>query len=200
VPIDATTNSATFIEPGYGAATDLSQLNFVGKYTTATEKDYFGNAPYLHIGSITGYPAGQYNVIFRSTSTSWQKIVPVNITDVVGIIVALPAAGDYTVGLSRTTTDTVTLCVGSRSVYTVGKAELYVPTVGSCSADDGTSSGLSGGAVAGIVIGVVAGIAIIGVVVFVFFSGTLCLYLKARGAVGDSMSQPIGYTAQSGEV
>jgi hypothetical protein len=200
VPVNATTNSAMFIEAPLGATTDLSGLNFVGTYLRNTELDTFSNAPILHVGAINDYPPGSYYLTFRSAST--QKIIPINTVTARGVAATVPA-GVYTVRISGTANGVgEELCArGTTRQFTVGQKETFVGDLGICGDASGSDSGsISGGAIAGISIGVIALIAIIGVALFFFIGGSnLCLGLRARGAAGDS-TVPAGYTAASGDI
>jgi hypothetical protein len=199
VPVNATTNSPMFIEAGWGAATDLRGLNFVGTYLRTTEKDSFGNAPLLHIGEISGYAPGLYYVTLIGGGT--RKVIPYDTSVAKGIVASVPV-GTYTVGVARNlASNGETLCnAGMSSQFAVGQGETWVGNLGICSESAAQGGALSAGAAAGIAIGVIAFVAIAAAVVFFVLGGSnICAAIRARAAL-DTGSAPTGYTAAAGDI
>jgi hypothetical protein len=207
--INATTDTASFIDPVWGAGTDFGQFEFLGRYRVPSKKDSFGTSPLLHLGTIAGVTNGVYTlVVSRPGSTNnYKRTMTLSIPEISGAIVSVDYLGDYeAVLVDSTGFNTITLCDGGGSTdrFTVQNGETFVQTVAPCgSAPASESGGLSAGGKAGISIVVILVVVAAAVVVFWFVRKKRSVAGAGEQLTGDQMFTQTqdgggGYTDQSG--
>jgi hypothetical protein len=154
------TNTSTFIDPFQVETANLSG-DFYGQYRIKSVREFIERGPLLHAIEFQHMEGRTYSLSVTGPN-DFERVVPFLGGETVGILLALPAPGDY-----RLTADGETLCNGNGDKFAVGSGETIFDLVEFCGFFARQGS-LTPGAVAGISIAVIIVVIVAGVGVWFF--------------------------------